>query len=320
MGSESGRGAVVALGCFDGVHAGHRALLLAAKAAAAERGLSFTVWSLTGKPGKGGAASRLLCSEAARERLLREEIGADRVILAPFCAVHALAPEKFVREILQAQLHAAFAVCGENFRFGKGGAGDASVLRALMQAQGGDAFVLPLLRESALRSVEPMPGSPIPVDPVVSSTRIRALLEAGDPAAAALLLGRPFFIEGEVCRGKALGRTLGFPTANLRFPDALVRPKRGVYFGRVTLQDGARYAAVCNLGMRPTVEDGYGLLLECCLLDFSGSLYGQQIRAELLHFLRPERRFASREELQAQVLADLETGKELAAKMTHHHF
>lgn len=351
----------VVLGCFDGVHRGHTALLAAARAAASACSLPLTVWSMTGKPGEDAG---LLCTEEERRALLFAA-GADKVILAPFAGVRGLSCEEFVHDTLRGELRAVMVFCGENFRFGAGCAGSADTLRTLFSADGGETTVLPLLRQERLPK-EPLPKEPLPKEslpreplpdgrsgtfspsggtdappvgiskgipagiskgkegclpsdtpenvPPISSTRIKALLRAGDPAGAAALLGRYFSVTGEVLHGKALGRTLGFPTANLRFPEALVQPKRGVYFGHAILPSGERFAAVCNLGVRPTVEREGALLLECCLLSFDRSLYGEILRVELREFLRPERAFSTKEALRAQVQADLAAGRHIALR------
>lgn len=347
----------VVLGCFDGVHRGHAALLAAARKAARARSLPLTVWSMTGKPGEDAG---LLCTEEARRALLLEA-GADKVILAPFAGVRGLSCEEFVHNTLRGELGAVLVFCGENFRFGAGGTGSADTLCTLFSADGGETTVLPLLRQERLPGErlprEPLPGERLPAErlsegrsgifspsggtdappvgisegiskrkegcppsdfpedvPPISSTRIKALLRAGDPAGAAALLGRYFTVTGEVLHGRALGRTLGFPTANLRFPEVLVQPKRGVYFGHAILPSGERFAAVCNLGVRPTVEREGALLLECCLLSFDRSLYGEILRVEMREFLRPERAFSTKEALRAQVLADLAAGRHIALR------
>ena len=136
----------------------------------------------------------------------------------------------------------------------------------------------------------------------ISSTRIRELLETGEVTAANRLLGHTHILSGIVTEGKQLGRKLGFPTANLPLPEGVLIPKRGVYATKVTV-DGKTYAAVTNIGTRPTVN-GQGVNAECHLLDFDGDLYGKEITVAFYAFLRPEQKFDSLEELKAQIAAD----------------
>ncbi len=321
----------VALGCFDGVHRGHAALIAAAAREAAARGLDLLAWSLV-RPTPDG----FLCPPRSRRELLRSA-GASDVFLAPFEQVRDLSPERFVREILRERFSAELALCGENFRFGAGARGDARTLRRLMREADGDALFLPLLRAPLLPSErEPLreggdraasprersPASPARASSLstpgdnqdytpISSSRARALLAAGDPAGAAALLGRHFTVAGNVARGRGIGRTLGVPTANLPFPQGLTVPRHGVYLARAVLEDGAELDAVCNLGVRPTVEERGDILLECHLLGFAGDLVGRRLRVELRDFLRPERRFPDLPSLRVAALADVQRAKEM---------
>lgn len=248
-------------------------------------GVPAVAWTLVkdGEP--------LLCTVTEREALLREN-GMTAVYADRFDTIRELSDARFVSERLIGQYHAVGAVCGENFRFGKGAAGDAGTLERLMASEGRTVHILPLLRDET--------GEPI------SSTRIRALLRSGKVTLAAKLLGRPFFIEGKVSEGKKVGHILGYPTANQRLPEGLLPPRYGVYASRVTLEDGRSFAACSHFGCRPTVQEQGEPLLESHLPGFSEEIYGSTIRTELLRFIREERHFPSVQALRAQIERDLQ--------------
>jgi riboflavin kinase/FMN adenylyltransferase len=178
-------------------------------------------------------------------------------------------------------------VCGADFRFGHKGAGSAALLREYCQTEGLPCAIVP---EQTMEGVR------------VSSTHIRNLLERGDVETAARFLGHPHILTGEVVPGHHLGRTLGTPTANLAAPDGLVKLPFGVYICRAKAE-GIDCAAVTNIGIRPTVG-GEQVTVEPWLLDFEGDLYGKQLTLEFQAFLRPEQKFASLEELKAQIQKD----------------
>ena len=178
-------------------------------------------------------------------------------------------------------------VCGADFRFGWKGGGTAAALAGYCRERGLPWAVIP---EQYLDGVR------------ISSTYIRRELETGDMATAVRFLGHPHILRGTVRHGQALGRRLGFPTANLSLPDTLVRPRFGVYACRATV-DGKAYAAVTNVGVRPTVH-GQGVWVESWILDYSGDLYGRELTLEFFFFLRPERKFDSLEALRRQIRED----------------
>ena len=280
-----------ALGCFDGVHRGHRLLLDETVRLAAGNGTVPAVFTFAGElPGvKPGAQLT-----SAEERLsLFEAAGIRLVLETPFPEISGESPEAFVRDFLRGLCRTETAVCGFNFRFGAGAAGRGRDLRSLMRRWGGDARILPPF----LYGDEP-----------VSATRIRRALAVGLPEAAADMLGRPYGLTAPVEHGKALGRTWGLPTLNQRFPAGAVLPRRGVYACRC-LAEGRWLSGVCNVGVRPTVESGSSANCETHLLDFRGDLYGQTVRTELLSFLRPEIRFSTPEDLRAQILRDAEAAE-----------
>jgi len=284
------RPSAVALGTFDGVHLGHRAILGTALTRAREVGAEAVACTFDPHP-----MEVLQPDRAPRpitpldERLaLIGETGVDAVIVLTFTRMlAAIEPEAFVKDVLLDRLHAREVVVGYNHRFGRGARGDARLLEELAGRLGFRAHVVP----------------PMTVDGVaVSSTEIRAALQRGDVRSAGRGLGRPYAIAGRVTTGAGRGRTLGFPTANIA-PDRPLLVARGVYRGGVTV-DGRQHAAVVNVGVRPTFGEDT-LAVEAHLLDFAGDLYGHEVRLDFLDRLRDEVRFPSIEELKAQVSRDI---------------
>ena len=285
------RGSVVCIGAFDGLHLGHQALVRHAVARA--RALDLPALALSFEPlpreyfAPAAPPPRLLMPRAKVDGLL--DLGADAVGLLRFDArLSAMSGEDFVRRVLLQGLQVREVWVGPDFRFGKARDGDI----ALLQRIGG---------ECGFTASE---ITPVQVDGTrVSSTRIRALLQTGDFAAAARLLGRPYAIGGRVVRGKQLGRTLGYPTANVRLAGK-VPALSGIYATRVHgLDDAGPRASVSSLGTRPTV-DGVEPLLEAHLFDFDGDLYGRRIEVEFVAKLRDEARFTDLEALTAQMHHD----------------
>ncbi len=226
---------------------------------------------------------------------LFEAFGVDATLVINFdSALAALSGEAFVAEWLAKRLGIAGAVTGEDFTYGKGRSGTTAELALLGRRHG---FVA-----EAIAPVGDADGE------IISSSRIREELKAGDPETATRLLTRPFAIQGSVEHGAKLGRTLDFPTANIALGDYL-RPAYGVYAVRVALPDGRRFDGVANLGIRPMFEPPKELL-EVYLFDFVGDLYGQQLSVELHHFLRPEWKLDGLEALKAQIARDCDTARE----------
>lgn len=281
----------VAVGLFDGVHRGHRALLSLCRREASRRGLSAVVLTFDDDPGLKPGAARIT---TLPERLaLFRDTGMDAAVVLSFSAVRDMTPEAFTERILTGALSARLAVVGYNFRFGRGAAAGAEELAALMRRAGGDALCLP---------PETLPdGSP------VSSSRVREAVAAGDMPLAAALLGRPYSLTLPVIHGRAIGRTVGLPTVNQEIPAGLLLPKRGVYAGE-TLVFGRAYPAVTNVGTRPTVS-GEGLSLETHIIGFSGDLYGETPTVRLFSYLRGERKFASLDDLKTEILHNIEEAK-----------
>lgn len=293
-GAPAGDSAVVALGFFDGVHTAHLALLRETVAVARKRGVRSAAFTFAEISTDAKNKAHLTTAEEREKRIA--DAGIDLLYVASFAELRDLAPADFVG-FLRRVCSAAFAVCGFNFRFGKHAAGTPDDLVRLFDGQ---AVILPPLLAA---------GEPI------STTRIRDLLETGEPEAAELLLGRAFSLTAPVVRGKGFGHVLGFPTGNQRFPEALVIPRRGVYRTRCTV-DGTAYPAVTNVGVCPTVG-GDGVTAESYLIGFSGDLYGKTVTTEFLSFLRPERKFPDEASLAAQIRADVATALSANAENIH---
>ena len=272
--------AVIALGFFDSVHLGHTALLKETVARANAYGAIPAVFTFPTLPTKGEIPILSLKTRLS----LFEDAGIRRVILADFSAVQALCPEDFVQKILVDVCHARAAVCGFDFRFGRGAIGNAARLCALLP----DSVTVDALLYQDLP---------------ISTTRIRAALSEGDVSTAAAMLGRPYEVEAPVLHGKSLGKSLGFPTANMK-PDTPL-PRAGVYRTRVTV-GGRTYLALSDVGTRPTVEGAGEERLETFIPDFSGDLYGKAVRVAFLSRIRDEMRFSSAEALATQIAHDLE--------------
>jgi riboflavin kinase/FMN adenylyltransferase len=298
------RGSVVAIGNFDGVHLGHQIVI--GRSAEIARGLGAKLAVLTFEPHPfqvfhPEAPPFRLTPFRAKARQI-EALGVYLLLVLPFdLEFSKVAADEFVRTLIVEGLKARHAVVGYDFHFGHKRGGTPDVLRQLGERWGfGVTVVAPL---------EAAGGT------VYSSTRIRQDLAQGRAREAAALLGRPFEIEGRVEMGDQRGRTIDFPTANLRLGDYL-RPAGGVYAVRVQIEEEAapRWRdGVANLGTRPTVG-GTDLRLEAHLFDFGGDLYGKHIRVALVEHLRPERKFAGLDELKAQIAADAAQARAILAE------
>ncbi len=288
-----GSNLALAVGVFDGMHRGHQAVLKAAVRMGDTLGLRPAVLSFDPPPEAAlGLPVPPRVGHPAEHDELMAALGLRERYRVPFTAALAgMSPEAFARDVLAATLGCAAVVVGANFRFGAGAVGTLASLRTLGRRHG---FVA--------RGVAPCRVG----GELVSSTRLRQALRAGRLDAAAAMLGRPWRWRGEVVRGRRLGRTLGFPTANLRGPQML--PPLGVWAGRCRVVGAAKSpwrGFVGNVGRRPTVESGVAEpSVELHLLDFSGNLEGATLEAEFMRRIRPERRFAGLAELTAQIARD----------------
>lgn len=290
--------AAIAIGNFDGVHAGHRRLLHLVRQTAAAANL--TAAALTFEP----HPRAVLHPAAAPPRLgpcadkLRRiaECGITHLYQPRFTPALAAMPAPQFADLLFTRLRARHIIVGENFRFGQNGAGDFALLARTAAAAGARATATPLLH---------LDGAP------VSSARIRRHLQTGDFAAAARLLQRDWILQAKVRRGDGRGRQWGYPTANLAL--AFSPPLRGIYAARATTHTGATYAAAVSIGTNPTVSDHAALRAEAHLLDFHGDLYGTPLRLHFLQKLRDEKKYATIPDLLAAIARDTRQTRQIAA-------
>jgi riboflavin kinase/FMN adenylyltransferase len=277
----------VAIGTFDGVHLGHRAVI----------GDSDTVLTFDPHPMsviRPEATPKLLTPFTVKRDLIAG-LGVEELVVIPFDADFASrSAAAFVEDVLVGSLGAGRVSVGENFRFGHGAEGDPGLLRARAEF---DTRVVPLVEVAG---------------ETVSSSHIRGLVAAGEAAQAAEFLGGPFLFEGEVVAGDRRGRELGMPTANLVPDDRLVCPGHGVY---AAWAHG--YPAAVNVGVRPTFDTGRGLLVEAHLIDFDGDLYGETLRIAFIERMRGERRFESVDALVEQMRRDVARAREICAATSY---
>jgi riboflavin kinase / FMN adenylyltransferase len=285
----------IALGNFDGIHCGHRQVIepvLAAREQAVLR-LYATVVSFSPHPREFFSRKPLALLSPFEERIaLLEQTGVDQLMVLPFDQELAnLSPEEFVDQILVDRLQAKHISVGKDFRFGHRRAGNADLLQQLAARHGIEVTQV---------SLQTLDGERI------SSSAIRQALAQGDIQTTSQLLGRPYRLIGKVVEGQKVGRTIGFPTANLQLPPNKLVPAQGVYGVRVSgkdLNQGNAIAGVMNIGNRPTVNGGEETI-EVHVLDWQGDLYGQELTVELLKFIRSEQRFPSLDALKEQISAD----------------
>lgn len=282
---------VVALGNFDGVHIGHQRLLAeAVRLSFSIRGSKAMVWTFLETPRSVIGATPIpeICTVTERMDLFRRA-GVTYCALEHFDTIRELSPEEFVDTVLVGQLSCAAVVCGFNFRFGKDGSGDAAMLKTLLAE-----------RDIPLTVIDPVTVE----GTVVSSTHIRALIEAGEMEEAAKFLGYSYFIDATVLHGKQLGRTMGFPTINQSIESSRVRPKSGVYCTTCDIGEDV-YVGITNIGSRPTVnEDEASVNCETYIVGTDEILYGRRVRVNFYRRLRDEKKFDSVEALQDAIARD----------------
>jgi riboflavin kinase/FMN adenylyltransferase len=287
------------IGNFDGVHRGHQAMLARLVEAAEDLRLPPAVLTFDPHP------REFFAKEAAPPRVskLRQKLdifriyGIERTIIARFGAPLAtLSPEAFISDVLVRRLDVRWVLVGNDFRFGKGRAGDLATLR----------------RHATTFSVEGMRTVEVGAERA-SSTAVRDALAGGDFARAAALLGRPYTLSGRVTHGEKLGRSLGFPTANI--PLRHRPPLTGIFAVRVHGLGGAPRAGVANLGVRPTVMQGARPLLEVFLFDFAENIYGRRVTVEFLHKLRDEEKYDNLDLLTRQMHIDVAQARDFFANV-----
>jgi len=289
-------GCVATIGNFDGVHLGHQAVLGQLAEKAAELGLPTTVITFEPQPQEyfshGDIPPRLT---RLREKLrAMQRYSVDSVLCLPFNrALAEMEAESFIQRVLVDGLGVRYLVVGDDFCFGKGRRGDFAMLQQAGIEQGFEVVNMHTFEIEGNR---------------VSSTRIREALQAGNLSLAEQLLGRPYRMSGRVAHGDKLGRTIGFPTANI-FLHRKKTPVNGVFAVEMFGIEGEPVTGVANVGTRPTVG-GTKALLEVHLFDFSAEIYGRHVHVDFLHRIREERRFESFDALKAQILRDSDQAKE----------
>lgn len=278
----------VALGMFDGVHLGHRAVLRAAFEQK-KHGLTPCAFTFPPESTANKGAAGYIYSESEKSLLLSRDCGIERVLSPRFEDICGMDGEAFAGEVLFGEMNAAFVCCGRDFRFGRGASCGVDELRSFGERYG---FTVQTVEDVYCGGER------------VSSTAVRQLLLAGDIDRANAMLGKPYIIAKSVSRGAQLGRTIGFPTANQLFGEGQLVPEYGVYASRAHV-NGKTYPSITDIGMKPTVKYGGAPLAETYIHGFSGDLYGSPLMVELCGFIRPEMKFGSLDELKGQINADI---------------
>ncbi|MBI5809805.1 MAG: bifunctional riboflavin kinase/FAD synthetase [Deltaproteobacteria bacterium] len=290
------KGPVITLGNFDGIHAGHRLILRKVAERARRLGSPSAVYTFEPHPMK--VVSPLRCPplilDSEDKKALIKALGIDLLVLARFTKEFAaLHPREFVEDVLVEGLNVREVWVGRSFSFGKGKLGTVDYLKELGSEFGFKVYIIPPYK---------MGGR------VVSSSRIRGLINEGSVAEAARLIGREFSIKGMVVKGKEVGVEIGFPTANLKVASELI-PRDGVYAGRAVI-DNRRYMAAVNIGTAPTFG-GKGRTVETHIIGFRKNIYGKKMRVEFLRRLRDEKEFKSKDALVRQIQRDVQRVKTL---------
>ena len=277
----------VALGTFDGVHKGHQKVI----SATLNSGFTPVVFSVN-RPYTG--ENLRLTTDEARENILKN-MGIDTFALISFKEIYNLSPKEFVEDILVNKLNVKHISCGFNFRFGKGAEGNVEILSSLCKDFGIELAVCdPVIFDDA----------------PVSSSRIRHCIEEGNVESATEMLGHSFTYDFVVEGGDRLGRKLGAPTINQYFPEDFVVPKFGVYAAVVEVE-GKKYPAVCNVGIRPTINKGTAPRSETFIIDFNGDLYGKNVPVSLIKYLRPEQKFEGLDALKDAIFEDAKASQKI---------
>lgn len=286
---QNGHGRVASIGFFDGVHRGHLCLIEQLCQEAQRRDMSSLLVTFDRHPRtivSPDHVPTLLTTLEEKEHLLRQT-GVDEITILPFTKeLSLLSARDFMEQVLLRELDVRALVLGYDHAFGHGGGAFADYVRW------GQEFGIDVVRAHELESL------------MVSSSKCRKRLEQGDVEAASEMLGRAYTLGGTVVRGFHIGRELGFPTANLKPDEEKLIPAHGAYAVWAVLSNGERRGAMLNIGNRPTIGNGEAVSIEVNIFDYDGDLYGQRLTLEFVSRLREEQRFATREELSAQLAAD----------------
>ena len=283
------KNSAVSLGKFDGIHRGHRLLLKEIKSRTDLIPTVFTFdVSAQDRINENVPVSRKLIYSQQEKEMLLEKLGVDRLVLFPFTEeTRMMEPEEFIEKFLIQKMDAGYICVGEDYRFGRDRKGNVGTLKKYASKYGYDIKIFHKLKSS---------------EDIISSTLIRETIENGEISRANELLGEPYFISGEVVHGKALGRTLDMPTANIIPDREKVLLRSGVYAAIVEI-DGKSYKGVTNIGRKPTVGQHEGGV-ETCILNFNQDIYGRDIVVKFIEFIRPEKKFPGIEQLKEQMEHD----------------
>ncbi len=275
---------VIVLGKFDGVHIGHKKLILKAVEIAEKEKLKTLIYAMENDN------IFAITNRQEKEEILKI-LGADEVIMRTLDKdFMSMEPKLFVKTILKDELDASWVVVGDNFRFGKNRSADAKDLKKICAEHQINALVMDMVCVS---------------DEPVSSTLIRTFIENGEVHKAMVYLGRPYSIKSKVSEGKHLGVKLGFPTANIYPSNLSLVPKKGVYATK-TIIDGKEYKSITNVGTNPTFETDKEIKIETHIFDYKKTLYDEEIKIEFAHYIRSEQKFQNENELKLQVEKDKE--------------
>lgn len=284
----------VAIGKFDGLHMGHLALLDRINKQK-KNGLQAVVFTFDPAPSVffSGRPQKLLTTRDEKREIC-EELGVDVLIEYPLNAVTAATPpDVFIRDVLVGQMRTEYIAAGKDVSFGDRGKGSAEMLKAFAGPMG---YRTDIIDKICSHGEE------------VSSTLVRNYVAEGNMERTAELLGGAYRVEGHVITGRQLGRRLGMPTMNLMPPDDKLLPPNGVYYTAAVVR-GRKYCSITNVGCKPTVSNERAIGVETFLYDFNEDVYGEKIKVDFLHYSRPERKFASVDELKAQMGSDIEEGR-----------
>lgn len=293
------QGRAVTIGFFDGVHRGHRYLLQQLDNLAAARGVTATAVTFDCHPRtivQQGFIPSLLTTQEEKLKLIAEVFHGEIIVLPFTHELSAMTAKKFMRTVLRDKLSTEVLLMGYNHRFGHGG-GTHEEYMAWGKEMGIDVFVAAPLNSEK-----------------VSSSRIRELISKGDIEGANAMLGYPYFLRGNVIEGKRIGRSIGFPTANISTSEEKLLPACGVYAVGVRLPDGTRHGGMLCIGHRPTIEKNGEISVEVHIFDFDKNLYGESIFIDFIEKLRDEQHFNSLDELRNQLTFDAKSAREIASR------
>lgn len=291
-----GERTAVAIGKFDGVHLGHRALIDELMKAKREQGLATVIFTFSPSPAEFfGFSDGKQIMTPDEKRYVLEGLGIDYLIEFPFNDITASTePDDFVRDVLAEKLNSALIVAGDDLSFGKKGLGNIKTLENYKNIYG---YEVREIGKICLDNV------------IISSTEVRRLISISDMERAASMLGEEYFIRGKIISGNRIGRTIGFPTINVSIDERKVLPKFGVYFSKVEI-NGEKYYGISNVGVKPTIEGNNAVSVETYIYNFDRDVYDQMANVYLTSFRRREQKFDGIEALKMQLDSDIARGKE----------